>query len=93
MYYDLFAFVGSLEQINPRHYRLLVGTVPHPTELSSNSSQVSLRDAGFGPLTLVIAENIQVHSHSIWQQSLGMTQCHIKIGTWRRGSSHGRWIF
>lgn len=57
---DLYAYVGSLEQMNPRHYRLLVGTVPRPLELSRQTPHLTLSDAGFGPLTPIIAENVQV---------------------------------
>ena len=57
----LLSFVGSLEPVNPRHFRVLVSGLPRPWELPRENRHLPLVDAGIEGFTLVIAENMEVH--------------------------------
>lgn len=50
-------FVGSLESINPRHFRLLVSDVPQRRVLHREGTLI---EAGIFGFTLIIPENTKV---------------------------------
>ena len=48
--------MGSLDQVNPRGFRLLIND-PKPKELTRDRSDSKFSEVGFGLYTLVMVEN------------------------------------
>lgn len=60
----LYAFVGSHESINPRHFRLLLSDGPVPSVISADRD-TTLAHAGLPAFCVVIGENLQVIHHNL----------------------------
>lgn len=54
---EVYAFVGSQQPVNPRHYRLLCSDLPRPRPLPRTGT---LTASGLSGFVMIIVENIKV---------------------------------